>query len=56
MLNVSERHASRAFEQHRSTQRKLPRGRDDEPALVTELIDLARTYTTELVKVAGATN
>ena len=44
MLKVSERRACRALGQHRSTQRKLPRGRDDEAALVAELIELARTY------------
>jgi transposase InsO family protein len=44
VLKVSERRACRALGQHRSTQRKLPRGRDDEAALVAELIELARTY------------
>ena len=44
MLKVSERRACRALGQHRSTQRKLPRGSDDEVALVAELIELARTY------------
>ncbi len=44
MLKVSERRTCRALGQHRSTQRKLPRGKDDEAALVTELIELARIY------------
>jgi putative transposase len=44
VLKVSERRACRALGQHRSTPRKLPRGRHDEAALVAELIELARTY------------
>ena len=44
MLKVSERRACKALGQHRSTQRKVPRGKDDEAALVAELIELARTY------------
>jgi transposase InsO family protein len=44
VLKVSERRACRALGQHRSTQRKVPRGKDDEAALVAELIELARTY------------
>ena len=44
MLNVSERRACRALGQHRSTQRKVPRGRDDEEALTADLIELARRY------------
>jgi putative transposase len=44
VLKVSERRACRALGQHRSTQRKLPRGRDDEAAFVAELIELAHTY------------
>ncbi|MCJ2072206.1 IS3 family transposase [Methylobacterium sp. J-030] len=44
VLKVSERRACRALGQHRSTQRKLPRGKDDEAALVADLIELARTY------------
>jgi hypothetical protein len=43
-LKVSERRACRALGQHRSTQRKRPRGRDDEAALVADLIELARRY------------
>ncbi len=30
--------------QHRSTQRKVPRGRDDEAALLADLVELARRY------------
>ena len=33
-----------ALGQHRSTQRKVPRGRDDEEALTADLIELARQY------------
>jgi putative transposase len=34
----------RALGQHRSTQRKLPRGRDDEERLTADIIELARQY------------
>ena len=44
MLNVSERRACRALGQHRSTQRKVPRGRDDEQRLTADIIELARQY------------
>ena len=44
VLDVSERRACRALGQHRSTQRKLPRGRDDEAALTADLVELARRY------------
>jgi putative transposase len=43
-LKVSERRACRALGQHRSTQRKPPRGREDEEALTADLIELARHY------------
>ena len=43
-MNLSERRACRALAQHRSTQRKVPRGRDDEEALTADLIELARRY------------
>ena len=43
-LNVSERRACAALGQHRSTQRKLPRGRDDEARLTADTIALARQY------------
>ena len=44
MLAVSERRACRALGQHRSTQRKLPQGRDDEQRLTADIIELARQY------------
>ena len=44
VLNVSERRACRALGQHRSTQRKAPRGRDDEEQLTADLVALARQY------------
>ena len=44
MLDVSERRACRALGQHRSTQRKAPRGRDDEEQLTADIIALAREY------------
>jgi transposase InsO family protein len=43
-LAVSERRACRTLGQHRSTQRKVPRGRDDEEALTADIIALAREY------------
>src|SRR3712207_2381927 len=43
-LRVSERRACAALGQHRSTQRKLPRGRDDEERLTADIIELARQY------------
>jgi len=43
-LSVSERRACRTLGQHRSTQRKAPRGRDDEEQLTIEIIELARQY------------
>ncbi len=44
MLKVSERRACRALGQHRSTQRKAPRGKEDEEQLRADLIELARQY------------
>ena len=44
VLHVSERRACRALGQHRSTQRKAPRGRADEAALTADLVALARQY------------
>jgi len=41
---VSERRACAALGQHRSTQRKIPRGRDDEERLTADIIELARQY------------
>jgi hypothetical protein len=43
-LQVSERRACAALGQHRSTQRKTPRGRDDEAALIADIVELARQY------------
>jgi len=41
---VSERRACMALGQHRSTQRKVPRGPDDEERLRADIIELARQY------------
>jgi putative transposase len=43
-LTVSERRVCVALGQHRSTQRKTPRGPDDEEALTADLIETARQY------------
>lgn len=43
-LGVSERRACRVLRQHRSTLRKLPRGRAEEDRLVADMIELARQY------------
>jgi rhodanese-related sulfurtransferase/transposase InsO family protein len=43
-LSVSERRACRTLGQHRSTQRKIPRGRDDEGRLTADIIELARSH------------
>ena len=42
--DVSERRACQVLGQHRSTQRKKPRTRDDEVALTADIIELAKTY------------
>ena len=44
MLSISERRACVALGQYRSTQRKLPRGREDEDRLMADLIELTRQY------------
>ncbi len=44
MLDVSERRVCRVLGQHRSTQRKVPFGADDELALTEDIIALARQY------------
>lgn len=44
MLAVSERRTCAALGQHRSTQRKVPRGRDDEKRLTADIVELARQY------------
>ena len=41
---VCERRACRVLGQHRSTQRRRPRGRVDEDCLVADMIELARQY------------
>ena len=43
-LGVSKRRACRVLGQHRSTQRRIPRGSDDEDRLVADMIALARQY------------
>ena len=43
-LDVSERLARRVLGQHRSTQRKTPKGRADEAALTAEIVALATQY------------
>ena len=43
-LGVSERRACRVLGQHRSTQHRIPRGRDDEDRLVADMIELARQH------------
>ena len=43
-LLVSERRVCRVLGQHRSTQRRRPRGRADEDRLVADMIELARQY------------
>jgi len=43
-LGVSERRACRTLGQHRSTQRKAPRGRPDDDALTADIIALAAQY------------
>ncbi|HVJ71375.1 MAG TPA: IS3 family transposase [Sphingomicrobium sp.] len=43
-LAISERRVCAALGQHRSTQRKTPRGRDDEEALTSDIVELARRY------------
>ncbi|GLQ22113.1 transposase [Algimonas porphyrae] len=43
-LKVSERRACKVLGQHRSTQRKLPRPREDEAALTADIIRLAEQY------------
>jgi putative transposase len=43
-LHVSERRACAALGQHRSTQRKIPRGRENEERLTADIIQLVRQY------------
>ena len=44
MLDVSERRVCRVLGQHRSTQRKVPCGADDEQALTDDVVALAKQY------------
>ena len=45
MLSISERRACAALGQHRSTQRKIPRGREeDEERLTADIVALARRH------------
>src|SRR5205814_5431386 len=43
-LSMSERRACAALGQHRSTQRKIPHGRDDEARLTADIVELVRQY------------
>ena len=43
-MKVSERRACAVLGQHRSTQRKLPKGREDEERLTADIVELARQY------------
>jgi transposase InsO family protein len=43
-VGVSERRACAVLGQHRSTQRKVPRGADDEAALTADIIELAKRF------------
>lgn len=43
-LKVSARRACRVLGQHRSTPRRIPRGRADEDRLVADMIELTRQY------------
>ena len=43
-FKVSQRRACRVLGQHRSTQRRIPRGRPVEEHLVADMIELARQY------------
>ena len=43
-FRISERRACAALGQHRSTQRKRPKGRDDEERLTADIVELARQY------------
>jgi len=41
---VSQRRICRVLGQHRSTQRRIPRGRDDEDQLIADIVELVRQY------------
>ena len=55
-MQVSERRACAAVGQHRSTQRKVPRGRDDEERLTADTIALARQYGRYGYKISPSSN
>jgi hypothetical protein len=44
VLKLPERRVCRVLGQHRSTQRQVPQGRDDEEQLTADLIELAQQY------------
>ncbi len=43
-MGISERRTCAVLGQHRSSQRKAPRGCDDEERLTADIIELARQY------------
>ena len=43
-MSVSERRICRVLGQHRSTQRRIPTGREDEERLTADIVELARQY------------
>jgi hypothetical protein len=43
-MGVSERRTCAALGQHRSTQRRVPRGQDDEERLTADIIEVAQQY------------
>ena len=43
-MSVSERRVCRVLGQRRSTQRRIPMGREDEERLTADIIELARQY------------
>jgi hypothetical protein len=43
-LRLSERRICRVLGQHRSTQRRVPRGPDDEERLTADIVELARRH------------
>ena len=43
-LELSERRICRVLGQHRSTQRRVPRGPDDEERLTADIVELARRH------------
>ncbi len=41
---MSERRVCRVLGQHRSTQRRVPRGHDDEEQLIADIVELVRRH------------